>query len=213
MLLWKNSWFQIAFFAMLVSGVLLVLDYAPTIPAIRRGLPASRQKTEQPAEDSAAQSSPSEHPAPAEHSAPPAAPLPSREVDSATKSSVPVQTPIVQAPVKKPANPPNPAATKSAVPKDTPVTTEQPKGRNLETWEWYEKEAAGGNLGAVETLKGAANEGHVGAQYLVGRMYEKGEGVKKDSNEAMKWYGLAAAQGNQSAQQALDRLRTHRSTP
>lgn len=212
MLPWKNSWFQIAFFAMFFSAVLLVLDYAPRISAIR--IPASRQKTGQPLEGSATQPSPSEHSASAIQSAPPAeAPPPSRKVDSATKSSVPMQTPVIQTPAKKPANAPNPAATKSVMPKDTPVKTEQPKGRNLETWEWYEKEAAGGNLGAVETLKGAANEGHLGAQYIVGRMYEKGEGVKQDTNEAMKWYGLAAAQGNQSAQQALDRLRTRRSSP
>ena len=29
---WKNSWFQIAFFALLVSGALLVVDYAAKIP-------------------------------------------------------------------------------------------------------------------------------------------------------------------------------------
>jgi hypothetical protein len=124
-----------------------------------------------------------------------------------------VQPPATQTPVKKPTDGSKVSATKPDIAKHEPAPTEKPQGGDSETWSLYEKAAAEGNLGAVETVKGAANQGHVSAQYIVGRMYEKGEGVKQDFDEAMKWYGLAAAQGNQSAQQALDRLRTRRSSP
>ena len=37
-------------------------------------------------------------------------------------------------------------------------------------------------------------------------MYENGDGVPKDRNEAIKWYQKAAAQGHKDAQAALVRL-------
>jgi len=37
-------------------------------------------------------------------------------------------------------------------------------------------------------------------------MYASGQGVAKDEREAVRWYQLAAAQGDAYAQQALKRL-------
>jgi len=37
-------------------------------------------------------------------------------------------------------------------------------------------------------------------------MYEKGEGIPQDYQEAIKWYRLAAEQGNADAQMVLDAL-------
>lgn len=44
------------------------------------------------------------------------------------------------------------------------------------------------------------------ALYMIGVMYEKGEGVKSDYAEAAKWYQNAAEKGNASAQYRLGRL-------
>jgi hypothetical protein len=213
MLPWKNSWFQIAFFAWIVSGALLVVDYAPRIQVTTGWMKAFEGTPKQPTAAPVKPSPPiGQQPAPAKQSAPPVeTPLPSHKVDSAAKSSVPARPPATETPVKKAADASKTSATKPAVAIPPPAKAEKPQGGAAGTWEWYEKAAADGNSGAAETIKGAANQGHVDAQYIVGRMYEKGEGVKQDSNEAMKWYGLAAAQGNQSAQQALDRLRARRS--
>lgn len=40
-----------------------------------------------------------------------------------------------------------------------------------------------------------AKNGHAIAQYQIGNMYEYGQGVTQDYQEAVKWYRLAAAQG------------------
>ena len=41
------------------------------------------------------------------------------------------------------------------------------------------------------------------AQYNLGAMYSKGEGIPQDYAEALKWYRLAAAQGHAKAQYNL----------
>ena len=46
-------------------------------------------------------------------------------------------------------------------------------------------------------------QGDASAQLLLGIMYEKGEGVKQDGFEAVKWYRKAAKQGNANAQSSL----------
>ncbi len=50
-----------------------------------------------------------------------------------------------------------------------------------------------------------------GVNYLVpdnlGWMYENGRGVRRDRVEAVRWYRLAAEQGDDDAKTALDRLR------
>ncbi|GIT24767.1 MAG: hypothetical protein CM1200mP41_08110 [Gammaproteobacteria bacterium] len=40
-----------------------------------------------------------------------------------------------------------------------------------------------------------AKQGDADAQFSLGVMYEKGEGVAKDNKAAVKWYTLAAEQG------------------
>lgn len=44
------------------------------------------------------------------------------------------------------------------------------------------------------------------ALYLIGIMYEKGQGVTADFTEAAKWYKASADKGNSSAQYRLGRL-------
>ena len=54
----------------------------------------------------------------------------------------------------------------------------------------------------------AAERGHIVSQFNVGICYEYGgEGVDIDLAEAMTWYALAAEQGDESAQEALDGVR------
>ena len=55
----------------------------------------------------------------------------------------------------------------------------------------------------LDTVRQAADQGDAAAQYNLGLMYTKGEGVPKDEAEAVKWYRLAAEQGYAKAQGAL----------
>ena len=45
-----------------------------------------------------------------------------------------------------------------------------------------------------------AKQGNASAQFNLGLMYRKGQGVPQDYKTAVKWYRLAAEQGNASAQ-------------
>jgi len=47
----------------------------------------------------------------------------------------------------------------------------------------------------LNELKKQANNGDARAQYNLGIMYKKGQGVEKDYKEAVKWFELAADQG------------------
>ena len=49
----------------------------------------------------------------------------------------------------------------------------------------------------------AAEQGDAAAQVLVANMYRIGEGVQRDSAEAIRWYEKAAEQGNADAQYNL----------
>ena len=51
--------------------------------------------------------------------------------------------------------------------------------------------------------KSLAEQGNSEAQYNIGRMYYKGDGVPKDYKEAVKWYRKAAEQGSADAQHYL----------
>jgi uncharacterized protein len=53
---------------------------------------------------------------------------------------------------------------------------------------------------AFGLLKPLAEDGHADAQFILGLMYELGQGVIQDYDEAIEWYRLAAAQGNANAQ-------------
>lgn len=56
---------------------------------------------------------------------------------------------------------------------------------------------------AAALLRPLAREGRVEAQYLLGRMYEQGDGVAKDLDEARRLYQRAAEQGHDDAGQKL----------
>ena len=59
---------------------------------------------------------------------------------------------------------------------------------------------------AKKFFKKAAEQGHVDAQYYLGRCYEEGKGVSKNLSEAKKWYQKAVDQGSTKAQYILDIL-------
>ena len=46
----------------------------------------------------------------------------------------------------------------------------------------------------------AAKQGQVDAQFRLGVMYDEGQGVSQDQQEAVKWFHLAADLGYVSAQ-------------
>ena len=52
----------------------------------------------------------------------------------------------------------------------------------------------------------AAEQGQAEAQYTLGFMYAKGEGVPQDYAEAMKWFRKAAEQGHAEAQHNLGNM-------
>jgi uncharacterized protein len=52
----------------------------------------------------------------------------------------------------------------------------------------------------------AASQGLANAQYRLGLLYERGEGVAQDDGQAARWYRLAAAQGEIPAQIRLGLL-------
>jgi tetratricopeptide (TPR) repeat protein len=53
---------------------------------------------------------------------------------------------------------------------------------------------------ALQEFKPLAEQGHATAQYNLGEMYRKGQGVLQDDKTAVEWYTLAAEQGNTDAQ-------------
>lgn len=55
------------------------------------------------------------------------------------------------------------------------------------------------------SLLHAAENGNAKAQYLIGRCYGHGKGVKQSDEEAFKWLRLAARQGYKPAQELLQR--------
>ena len=57
-----------------------------------------------------------------------------------------------------------------------------------------------GSMVNLEQLRQAAEDGDAEAQYNLGLMYAKGEGVAEDDREAVKWTRLAAEQGLAAAQ-------------
>jgi hypothetical protein len=59
---------------------------------------------------------------------------------------------------------------------------------------------------ASQWIRQAATQGDSEAQYTLGLMYLKGEGVKKNARLAKKWFRQAAALGHAYAQQNLEGL-------
>ena len=60
---------------------------------------------------------------------------------------------------------------------------------------------------AMNMYKKAADMGHVGAQYSLGRCYETGACGIKDVEKAIQYYSLAANQGNADAKKKVKRLK------
>jgi len=56
---------------------------------------------------------------------------------------------------------------------------------------------------AVKFLTQAAEKGQAVAQYRLGTLYERGQGIPADSTKAAHWYELAANQGNRKAMHNL----------
>ncbi len=53
---------------------------------------------------------------------------------------------------------------------------------------------------ALKEFQPLVGQGHAEAQFHLGAMYFKGQGVPQDYEEAARWFRLAAQQGNASAQ-------------
>ena len=59
---------------------------------------------------------------------------------------------------------------------------------------------------ALSLLRPLAAQGNATAQFVLGMMYNYGQGVVQDYKEAMKWSRLAAAQGDVDAQYMLGEM-------
>ncbi len=66
--------------------------------------------------------------------------------------------------------------------------------------EGYADAQRGDYATALREWRPLAEQGDADAQYNLGFMYDKGEGVPQDDAEAVKWYRKAAAQGQAVAQ-------------
>lgn len=53
---------------------------------------------------------------------------------------------------------------------------------------------------AVKWIRVAAEQKHAGAQAMLGRLYDTGQGVPKDYSQALRWYRRAAEQNDPMAQ-------------
>ena len=58
-------------------------------------------------------------------------------------------------------------------------------------------------VSSLEQMRPLAEEGDMRAQFILGSLYDDGEGVPEDDAEAIRWYRLAAEQGAVTAQVLL----------
>ena len=77
---------------------------------------------------------------------------------------------------------------------------------------WYRKAVSHGHQEAQSNLKNIelfldARNGNADAQYKLGLAYEKGEGVEKDTSQAVSWFDLAAKQGHAEAKKTIQKYR------
>jgi TPR repeat protein len=68
-------------------------------------------------------------------------------------------------------------------------------GFKLLYWDVEKNKITDANKAKVEALKTKAKEGNGQAQYYLGKMYARGVGVKKNTNEAINWLNKAALVG------------------
>ncbi|MFQ5757785.1 MAG: tetratricopeptide repeat protein [Acidiferrobacterales bacterium] len=59
---------------------------------------------------------------------------------------------------------------------------------------------------AISCYQLAANAGHAGAQYNLGLMYLKGEGIPRDALNGLEWIAKAANNGDKKAHELLQRI-------
>ena len=52
----------------------------------------------------------------------------------------------------------------------------------------------------LDSIKAKAEQGFVNAQFILGVMYDTGRGVPQNDAEAVRWFRMAAEQGNADAQ-------------
>ena len=67
----------------------------------------------------------------------------------------------------------------------------------------YEAAQSGDYKRAIQIWKPLAEESNVAAQYTLGWLYESGQGVKQNNQQAAYWYTKAAKQGDVAAQYVL----------
>ena len=73
----------------------------------------------------------------------------------------------------------------------------------------YEAYKAGDIATALKWYQLSAEQGDAQAQYNLGAMYARGDGVLKNYNEAVKLYQLAAEQGHATAQSNIGYMYQH----
>ena len=59
---------------------------------------------------------------------------------------------------------------------------------------------------AAEIFTSSAKNGHAPSQYMIGRMYEHGQGVSRNVDTAREWYTESSNNGDSRAKKALKRL-------
>ena len=63
--------------------------------------------------------------------------------------------------------------------------------------------------GLEDIYRVGAEKGNAGAQFSLGFMYEKGQGVPQDYVQAYMWFNLAAAQGTKGAAEWREHVAAH----
>ena len=80
-------------------------------------------------------------------------------------------------------------------------------------WAGFDEGAAAYERGdyamALREFRPLAQQGHAHAQFYLGSMYDKGQGVARDDAKAVKWYRKAAEQGLAEAQFNLGYMYTN----
>jgi predicted aspartyl protease len=66
---------------------------------------------------------------------------------------------------------------------------------------------------AIELYRSLAEQGDTAAQYVLGNMYDNGEGVLRNKNEANKWWYRAALHGNADALRKFEAIRCEKLYP
>ena len=70
----------------------------------------------------------------------------------------------------------------------------------------YEAYRRGDMQAAMELWRKEVDAGSDDALFDIGLMYAKGEGVPKDTEEALRWFRMAADRGDENAVEAINRL-------